>query len=452
MNAVPEEAAAPGPFARLGRLASSNRAMTVGDQMLLSAANLLTSLVVVKVAGPALFGVYSVVLVVVTLACGAFSALVSGQMMLAISARGTRVREALLRATVGVQAGVLAACTAPLLLLWLGSGASGTAARLHVPEVLAGALLVVALSGFELFRRYLYVIERFRLSFALTCLFAAVHVAGTALVVLRAPAESVVVWVLVSLATGYAAAVALNLPGWRGVARGKRLGAGAVRAMLARYWDQGRFGFSGLALTWVQNQSLSIVLLWYASATTVGYFNLGRLVMMPVTVFNTGLLNGLTPQFRRMAVGGRPAELARAGDRQGLLSVGVLGVWMLVLGAVHATGLLERFVDYADEVWPFVLAWALITGLTTFRSWLSQFFIAFVDFRFLLRASLVSAATTAALAGASTAVGAPALAFAFAIAAGEIVSAVLIRRRRARALAGEVAVAVEGPEATAGRG
>jgi len=415
---------------QLKTIASSDRALTVADQMILSATNLLTSLIVVNVAGPAMFGIYSVILVVVNLICGGFSSLVSGQMMLTIAASRERTRNSFARTTFGLHlfcnALVALLALAFLAVLWKIDAVGSFNPR----DFIAAVGLVFALSSFEFFRQFLYVTRQFRLSVILTASFCVIHFACLAFVILSAPETSVVALAVGSLAAGYLFAVVVNKAVWRAMSSGKVLGVRAARALFARYWEQGRFGFAGLFLTWVQNQSLSLILLWHQGALVVGYYNLARLMLMPLSVFNTGLLKGLTPQFRRLARKQDLDEVARLADRQARFSLLVLAAYSMALAVLYLGAFINPFIEYIDEVWPFVVMWCLITGMTVFRSWLSQFFIAQVDFRFLLKVSLIAASTTMIMVGFAILADVDALLFSATIAVGEVVLMILTYRER----------------------
>ena len=366
---------------------------TVGDQVLLSAANFLASIAVMRSAGVEWFGIYSFIVVVATFFHGLFASMIFGQMTLTIATSRARARETFFAATVRQQVGIYLAGAA-----LLGAAAAVPAWRdafaRYAPEIAVAVLYTVLLSMFDLFKRYLYVADEQRRSFLYTSAYFALFLVLLGAVFLFAPAEHVVRLVLASFVAALGASVLTNRFCLDAMRRAKPLPWRDVRRLLGRYGRQGRFSVLGTLVTWVQNQSMTPFLMWASGPTIVGVFNIARLLVTPVQIVNTGVSNGIMPQLRRVfraegfsALSARISAIFR-------FNLAFTLCYFAALGAAAAMGWLQLLIPEFDDVRPYLGIWAAITLATLYRTWITQFFIAAIDFSFLLKASVYGAVAT----------------------------------------------------------
>ena len=128
----------------------------------------------------------------------------------------------------------------------------------------------------------------------------------------------------------------------------------------------------------------------------VGYFNLGRLIVMPLNVMMVGLINSSTPTLRRVFQKDGAEHLTSVIKDLARKNMIFTGVYVSLLAGAHLTGLMQRFVpDYNQVKW-FLLLWIVTITVSIYRFWFGQYFIVSMQFKFLMRVSVVASVLTLA--------------------------------------------------------
>ena len=366
---------------------------SVADQMLLSASSFIAAVVVVSLSGMEALGVYSVVLVIANYAKSIFATVFHRQMVLAISAKSTGTQNGVLLGTLSVElwfAGLLV-----LLCVGIGFFAEQfiTIKQAHLLLISISAYIV---SGtlFDLFRQFLYSTDQ--QIFSLECTISAVglQLTGFASLLLMDRSALPVHLYFVVLAVGFVGGVALNYVCLRILRRAKRRGWHFSFAKLSSYWQHARFSLVGMSITWLQNQSITPLLLVLTNPLIVGYFSFARLMIMPLSVINQGLVNNSTPQLRRLAERKRPESVSTKLQELSKVNLYITLVYILMLGICYVSGVFNAIIaDYNSISW-FLGFWIISLIVSTQRFWLSQFFVVHMRFKFLLISSLIVALFT----------------------------------------------------------
>lgn len=382
--------AAPVPdrFKSPGFLRSSS---SVAEQILLSVANFVAALVVVAMSGMAALGIYSVTLIVANYAKSLFATVFHRQMVLAISAKPTGTQKGVLLATLSVE--LLFATLIIVLCVGMGYLISLFSDIAQAQQLLAGvAAYIVVGALFELFRQYLYSTDQQVFSLECTVIVVALQFIGfTSLLLLDEPRVAVHIYFVI-LAVGFAGGLALNHVCLKVIRHTQWQGWRYSFAKVGSYWQHARFSVVGMSITWLQNQSITPLLMVLTSPLIVGYFSFARLMVMPLSVINQGLINNSTPQLRRLAEKQTPTAVTSKLREMSNLNLGISMSYILLLGIAHITGVLDRLVpDYQAITW-FLGFWILSLVITMQRFWISQFFVVHMQFKFLLIASSIVAA------------------------------------------------------------
>ena len=406
---------------------------SISEQILMSGSNMLASIVVVAAAGVSAFGLYSFVFVLSTLANGVFSTLLHRQMLLDISAASETERAQVFLATAAVELSfmITAALVAALILV---SGSYWWDISEHLGLIVAGGLYMCLYNLFDLCRQYLYTTDNQVYSLRCTVLYILPQMLGLgAIYFLRHDASSVsevyllfCLCLVISLASNRRARQVLLSATWTGW----RAAFGVFR----RFFKQGRFSLIGMLVTWLQNQSMNPFLMLVSGPLLAGYFSLGRLLIMPISVISQGLVNSTTPSLRRIFKRDGPYPLRARINSLIYKTLAVSLAYLALLGVAHVSGLLDHFVPDYEEVQWFLVLWILMVHASTYRFWHGQFFVVSMRFRYLLGVGLVALAVSMSgmvIVGIGLGNVKAALLF---VVLGELVTIALFHRERKRVL------------------
>jgi len=193
------------------------------------------------------------------------------------------------------------------------------------------------------------------------------------------------------LALGFVGGIVVNHVCIRVLLRAKWRGWGFTFAKMRSYWQHARFSLVGMSITWLQNQSVTPLLLLLTNPLVVGYFSFARLMVMPLSVINQGLINNSTPQLRRLAEKQTPASVSTKLRELSRVNMLISIVYILLLSASHLSGIFDKLVpDYNAIAW-FLGFWVISLIVTMQRFWISQFFVVHMQFKFLLISSAIVA-------------------------------------------------------------
>lgn len=361
----------------------------VTEQMLLSASNMIASLIVVKAADMSSFGIYSFIFVWATLAGAFLSTLLHRQMILEIASSSDEIRRRVFLSTLLIQTVILASL-AIILLVLLSVFASTGFVQQFQHEIVSASVFVCMYAYYDLCRQYLYVLDGQAYSFRCTVIYVAVLFSGFVWLASNAEFSSIVASMYYLFSVGLLISLLSNRWCQREFSNAQWLGWTAVRELVIVYFAQGRYRLTGMLITWAQNQSMNPILMWLSGPLVAGFFSMARLMVMPMAVVNQGLTNSTTPQLRRIYQNEGAGELLKAISRYNLLNLGFSALYLVALAAAHVGGLLHEFVPDYDEVKWYLLIWIVTLLVTMYRYWLGQFHVVSMQFRFMMNVSALA--------------------------------------------------------------
>lgn len=375
---------ASGIFTRFSTIAGNKSGFAAAEQVLLSAANFLIAVFILKKMGVTLFGVYSFFAVFIMLSHGIIASVINGQMVLRIANARIRVQKSLFRHSVQLFLTIYLIAVPVLILVFLILEKMNVVPSYGALPFVA-SLSFGAFSLFDLFRRYLFLLGQQRLSFGYTAIYTVCLLLGL-IYLWFMPTESTdgVVSVFVVNIIAFLISIAFNKYCLRAIRQGRKHKNLVKVKILKAYFKQGRYGLLGTVVAWLQNQSITPILMYFAGATVVGYFNIARLIMMPIVVINVGLLASTTPQFRRCVKTDNIDKLWQSIRQFSLGNLVLCLCYFSALFLFHVLGFMEKIVPEYHSTLPFLLVWSPVVALITYRSWVSQYFIVRMKFEFLL--------------------------------------------------------------------
>lgn len=375
---------------KLSLFVKNNQFLAVIDQVTLSLASFITAFVLIKVAGVESFGVYSFLMVLCVLVNGVFSSLLHGQMTLRISGSGRRIQDSTFRSTFEIYI-VFYLFGALIVLLTIGLLRGNSFIDKYFIEIILAILYTFFLSLFDLFRKFLYVLNRQDLSLACTLLFFTTLILSLGLVYLYADLNNAVAYVFISLFMSNFVAVIFNSKSIGAIIHGRKVNLRTSRLLFLRYFDQGKFGFLGMLVTWVQNQGITPFLMAVAGPVVVGYFSLARLITVPVTVINTGITSSALPKLRQLYKKNDIAEVSKKISQYMLLNFCLAVGYFTIILLVHLSGLFDKFIPEYNNIKVFLLLWSFVCVAIMYRAWITQFFVVAMEFKYLLKVGAIAA-------------------------------------------------------------
>lgn len=380
----------------LKALLLSKQIFSVADQILLSLANLVASYLLLTSVGVEVFGLYSFLMVVCNLISGSFSSMLHGQMTLRIAGKRLALIESNFLSTFIIYV-VIFGIFAFLFSVALSIPDSIAYFEGNKRAIAAAVVFAFLLSMFDLFRKYAYVMARQDISLLSTAVFFVLLIAGMSFADFE---KSTALWTIFAIfCISKTIALSVNYLCVSTLLTAKSMPRAARLKLLERYWRQGRFSFLGMLTSWVQNQGITPFLLFVAGPLIVGFFNLARLLTVPITVVNTGLINSALPRLRETFNRSGLEEVGRKVSTLTLLNLGLSSVYFIALAIFHFTGVLDSvFPDYSSAV-TFLVIWSVVAMTIQYRSWLTQQYVVAMKFKYLLVAGIASASVTYAFIG-----------------------------------------------------
>lgn len=399
----------------------------MAEQILLSASNMVASLVVVKTAGLEWFGIYSFIFVLTTLVSAFFSTLLHRQMILFIASSTTKERRQVFIVTLLIQAIAIALMVSVLVAL-LNLYSSSQFVSDYRSEVIAAAVFISTYNFYDLCRQYLYVLDGQRYSLQCTIVYCVTLAIGLVVLVLNVEAMNMVAGVYGLFSLALVVSLLSNRRCRVECQEGEWVSFSYLLGVLKTYYEQGRYRLVGMSVTWAQNQSMTPILMWLGGPLIAGYFSMARLLVMPMAVVNHGLTNSTAPELRRIYEASGTHEL-RKGIRQYVtLNFAIAVVYLSLLFTMHATGLLYRFVPEYEAVKWYLMIWIVTLLVTMYRHWLTQLFVVSMKFKFLMNVSILALIVTmSGMVGAGYFLENVYIALTFVV-VGELLSIVLFRQ------------------------
>ena len=366
---------------------SKRQFFTVAEQILSSATSFLASITVAKFAGLEWLGIFSFMLVFVSLANSAVFTLFLRQMTLEISTMSHNRRSDTFFATVVMMLvffvvtiastySVITLIPSDHLLLKFG------------PEAVSCVIFVVSNCLFDACKQFFYVTNNHKRSLQYTVVYSITLCLLLIFSVLTSDKNALVNNVLLSFSISFCVSFLFNFHIHRELANARWHGWRYVSTTFRTFFQQSRYGIVGLVVSWVQNQSIIPFLMILAGPLVVGYFSMARLLVMPISVVNQGLMKGITPKLRRVFKEHGSSRLTRLIAKLDLKNQLFSLFYLLVLLASHISGLFHRHVPEYEKVKLFLGIWGATLLVTSHRFWLSQFFIISMQFKYLMKVSL----------------------------------------------------------------
>lgn len=396
--------------------------------MLLSVVGFGTSAAIVKFASVSQLGIYSSFLVVITLAQTCYGSLFSGQMLLISSGKSRIFVNTYFRLTTVMWA----ASTFGFLLLFfcIFFIMSFFDEETYQKTMAYGTVCVVSLTLFEQTRRLMYVRSEFKYSAVFTIVFSISHVVMSVFLFQLNEGNYSANSAFLSLGTAYLIGVLLNPVFWNSLSTAKNISPIKAIALFKRYLLQGKFALGGIILSWIQNQSITMYLLVFFGPKVAGVFSLGRLLLTPISVVNYGLINGFIPLLRKYAQNKEWSKLFSTTNKFSRMGAASVLAYSIPLLVVLKFDWLQPYLPEIEDAKPFVYFWITLTGILVFRTWLTQYFIARLHFKFLLNASLVSTTITALSVIVLTIFNASPILISSSIIMGELINYFIISKKR----------------------
>ncbi|MGQ7846327.1 lipopolysaccharide biosynthesis protein [Granulosicoccus sp. 3-233] len=367
---------------------------SVMEQVLMSGSNMLASIVVLKVADVAQFGIYSFIFVLSTLVAGIFGTLLHRQMMLEIASENDTVRRRVFLATMAIEITGLIAFMGTVAVL---AGILPSVSDLRVPIgiVLAGSAYMTLNIVFDAFKQFAYTTGNQIYSLRCTFIYVCMQILLLGAIVLFYDGAHVVEAAYAALSVSLIISLSSNMLCLRSLRDAQWQGRHYVIQVLSGFFKQGRFSLLGMGITWAQNQSMNPFLMLISGPTVAGYFSLGRLLIMPMAVVSQGLVNSSTPTLRRLYHESGITRLMPRIHTYLVKTTLFSALYISTLALAHFSGLLQRHVpDYQQVQW-FLLVWIILASCSIVRFWHGQFFVVSMEFRFLMRVSIISLVVTA---------------------------------------------------------
>ena len=360
------------------------------EQSLLSAANFAYSLAVLYWAGVAPLGEYGFWFVMCQLMAMTAIGLTIRQMVLHASDSPVATQRlvfcATLRIVIALQLVQLAIVLALVALRPPHSNALGFGASL--------CAYVFALNLGELLRQYLYMRGRQRLSLVYTALGLPVGLGALVVVALLRDTENLLPHVFWFMALGHGIFAAIALSSMPDVRRMWAQSRAITRGVFTNNWRYGRIATTGMAVTWMQNQSITPMMMFMLGPLAVGYYQIARMVVMPISTITVGLQKSALPDLKRIYGNKDVATFVQAISRHRWLSLRVIGVYTLVVLVVWIAGASLGFVAESGRVMPLFIATIAVVALTNYRFWISQRFVVSMEFSILLRFGIIASLMT----------------------------------------------------------
>lgn len=336
--------------------------ISVIDQGVLSAVNLLIGLAFIKYAGKLEYGVYVQLFALMMLSQTMQNALINGPILTLIPKRRMRRRQAMLvhlfRFQTLVALGLVVVSVVGMEIAILGLSVPGVSQDVVVPFTLA----VFGLWAREYARSYYFL----RLETTAVLLVDAAYVGF----VLAALAMGVLIghfglsWVLASVGLGnlFAAALGLRRTPLR------MFGAhGRAASSLGDAWEMGRWTMPGAMTSWVANHSFVFVVAGVIGANAAADVSAARILLMPAGLCVVAWGKIYLPQASTWIGQNALPTLVRVGLISGGLLVAVVVLYMLVLGAAYP--LLEQYLlgDKYAGLLPMCISWSAFFAANAYR-------------------------------------------------------------------------------------
>lgn len=369
----------------------NNKWFAALEQSGLSACSFLYSLVIVKAAGVSELGTYTFWFVMCQFMAMLTLGLATKQMVLALSNKTSTDR----------LSGFLSTCNIVLVLQVLQVLLLALVVSIYPPTNnvmglwLGLAFYCVSFNFAELFRQFHYINSRQRQSLYLSAVSLSVGVVGFLLFAWLGDGDALELSVFWFLGAGNLIYVALAYHFVKARNTIKLSSWSASWSLCMQYWKHGVPATGGMLVTWIQNQSITPLLMFMLGPLYVGYYSIARMIVMPVNVVTTGLAKSALPSISRMYGNGNQSALQSAIQSHYRTSMSIVYGYVFVVAVVSwlVVNVLE-LIDLNKALGSLFVATVLVMMLSNYRFWITQNFVVRMQFGILLRLGIVASCAT----------------------------------------------------------
>lgn len=363
------------------------------EQVGISANNFLFSILIVQFGGIGTLGQYSFWFVM----CQFLSMLAVGlcirQMVLLVANSTVKKQQSTLAANCRIVLNFQILQSAALIfIVWIKPPSESP-----VIFLLSVIAFTASLNASELFRQYLYMRQRQRLSFVYTAVALSTSFLMFVGLAVSGYVEQIGQMAFWMLALGQAIYVGITIsviPNfYKEVKAAKAIRAEVQKEQL----KQGLPLLGGMLVTWLQNKSVTPILMFTMGPLIVGYYALATMIMSPANMVIAGLNKNALPQLRRAYGDGDEPKLLKSIKVHSRTCFTVIAVYLFLAIVVWVIG---RSLGYLaiEQVVASMLALVLVTAvLSNLRFWYSQHYVVKMQFDFLFRIGIVAAAITVSI-------------------------------------------------------
>jgi len=165
---------------------------------------------------------------------------------------------------------------------------------------------------------------------------------------------------------------------------------GVTMEVFRSNWKYGRFATTGMAVTWLQNQSVTPMLMLMFGPLVVGYYQIARMIITPINMINVGLQKSALPQIRRIYGDGNGEALESAIDGHMRVSMKVVAIYVATLIVIGVFAMLFGVGSNWHVLAPMFISAIVVTALSNYRFWFSQRFVVRMKFVVLLKVGVVA--------------------------------------------------------------
>jgi O-antigen/teichoic acid export membrane protein len=369
----------------------------VADQALTSAENFAVGVILVRNCTKAEFGLFALGYGILVLGWSLIAALITAQMAAALS------RDSLSPQDRQIQCGSL---LRRLLVACIVTTSGGYLLTLLVSELHIvpsfdtnyWLLLSAALPGMclrDFMRRYFFqersearalVMDAAALSLTIATLGAMVALHAT-----RLHSVAAATLALGGLAVGIWGIITGGLSPYK-------RGGGALGG-LSSLWRAGRWNIGATLVSWIQNQAYTFFVTAMIGLSGLATANAPRVLLTPVTLLSTGLALPLLPRLAKQRTNLHTVVSIRSAFALLAMTFVFVGFYTLTLWLARAAFIPLILGNRYNDVWPYIVAWAIANAFTNVRIYYSTFLLAKGGFRQLAVANLLSAVVVIGLTG-----------------------------------------------------
>ena len=395
------------------------------EQVGISANNFLFSILIVKFGGVGVLGEYSFWFVL----CQFLSMLAAGlcirQMVLLYADDTVEKQRVAIAANFQIVLSFQFLQTAVLVLLvWLKP--PGDSPFVFLLSVVA---FTACLNLSELFRQYLYMRRRQRLSFIYTGVSLAISVVFFTGFVFSGRVGDLAQFAFFMQALGLFIYVITAISVMPNFLKELKM-SNEVRSEIQKsQLEHGVPLLGGMLVTWLQNKSVTPILMFTMGPVVVGYYALATMIMSPANMIIAGLNKNALPHIRRAYGDGDVSNLLKTIKVHSRTCFIVLAVYVILATVVLLAGTaLDKFATQKEFTLMFVLV-VIVFLLSNYRFWGMQRYVVQMKFGFLFRIGVIATAITVSIMLFSGIVLKNALFVILASAIGELCLIYMLRRK-----------------------